>query len=143
VSCNVCHSQPYKNCYACHFGKDKHGLKFFKTQESTINFKIGLNPFRSKKRPEKFVTVRHIPVDQDSFQFYVKDGLTNFDQLPTWKLATPHNIRRQTPQNRSCNACHGNRDLFLLKEDVNEKYLKANKQVIVDPDRIPRKRLED
>jgi len=143
VSCNVCHSQPYKNCYTCHFGKDKNGFKFFKNKKSTINFKIGLNPLRSEKRPEKFVTVRHVPIDQGSFKFYVKNGLTNFDKLPTWKLATPHNIRRKTSQNQTCNACHGNVNLFLLKKDVEKKYLKANKGVIVTPEHIPKKRQSD
>jgi cytochrome c554/c'-like protein len=143
VSCNVCHSQPYKNCYACHFGKDKKGFKFFKTKGSEMNFKIGLNPLKSKKRPESFVPVRHIPVDQDSFKFYVKSGLKNFDRLPTWKMTTPHNIRRQTPQNKTCNACHGNKDMFLLKKDVKRKYVKANKNVIVPKDLIPQKRRDE
>ncbi len=139
VSCNVCHSMPYKNCYACHFGKDKQGLQFFKTEGSTLEFKIGLNPLQSEKRPEKFVTVRHIPVDQGSFKFYVENGLAGFDKLSTWKLATPHNIRRQTPQNKSCNTCHGRADLFLLKKDVKQEYLNANKNVIVPPDSLPKK----
>jgi hypothetical protein len=108
TSCHVCHSMPYKNCYACHVGKDKNGMKYFKTKESFMDFKIGLNPLKSEKRPEKFVTLRHVPVDHGTFDFYVKNGLTNFDKLPTWKTATPHNIRRKTPQNESCNACHGN-----------------------------------
>jgi hypothetical protein len=143
VSCNVCHSQPYKNCYSCHTGKDKLGYKYFKTKGSPLDFKIGINPLQSKKRPEKFVTVRHVPVDQDTFKFYVEDGLKNFDKLPTWKLATPHNIRRQTPQNKTCNSCHGNKDLFLLTKDVKEKYLKANKDVIVSTDMLPEKRRKD
>lgn len=139
VSCNVCHSMPYKNCYGCHFGKDKLGYKFFKTDASTIEFKIGLNPLRSDRRPEKFVTVRHVPVDQKSFRFYVENGLENFSKLPTWKLATPHNIRRKTPQNETCNACHGRADLFLLRKDVKQEYLEANSPVIVSPDQIPGK----
>jgi hypothetical protein len=143
VSCNVCHSQPYKNCYACHTGKDELGYKYFKTKGSPLDFKIGINPLQSKKRPERFVTVRHVPVDQETFEFHVKDGLKNFDRLPTWKLATPHNIRRQTPQNKTCNSCHGNKDLFLLTKDVKEKYLKANKGVIVSTDLIPEKRRKD
>jgi thiosulfate/3-mercaptopyruvate sulfurtransferase len=143
VACQVCHSQPYKNCYACHFGRDKSGLKFFKTKGSYLNFKIGLNPLRTKKRPEKFVLVRHIPVDQESFKFYVKNGLTNFDRLPTWKLATPHNLRRKTSQNETCNSCHGNQMLFLQKTDVKKKYLKANNNVIVPPELIPKKRSRD
>ena len=140
VSCRVCHSQPYLNCSTCHLGDSKAGPGFNTAQSSSILFKIGLNSLRSKERPERFVTVRHIPVDQDSFKFYVKDGLTNFDRLPNWKLTTPHNIRRQTPQNKTCNACHGNKDLFLLKKDVKREYLKANKNVIVPPDLIPKKR---
>jgi thiosulfate/3-mercaptopyruvate sulfurtransferase len=140
VSCHVCHSQPYKNCYSCHVGQDKQGFTYFKTKTPLINFKIGLNPLRSEKRPERFVTVRHVPVDQDSFKFYVNDGLTRFDKMPTWKLATPHDIRRETPQNRTCNACHGNKDLFLQKTDVEEKYMEANKEVVVPSDLIPEKR---
>jgi thiosulfate/3-mercaptopyruvate sulfurtransferase len=139
VSCHVCHSMPYKNCYGCHFGKDDKGKKYYQTEKSTMDFKIGLNPLQSKNRPEKFVTLRHIPVDQNSYKYYVKNGLSRFDNLPTWKLATPHTIRRQTPQNRSCNSCHGNEDLFLRKKDVETKYRNANKKVIVPPDLIPKK----
>lgn len=139
VSCNVCHSMPYKNCYACHVGKDEKGLTFFKNQASVIDFKIGLNPLQSKKRPERFVTVRHIPVDPQTFGFYTEKGLTDFDNLPTWKMATPHNIQRKTPQNRSCNACHEKNDLFLLEQDVRPKYLAANSNVIVPQEMIPKK----
>jgi thiosulfate/3-mercaptopyruvate sulfurtransferase len=98
---------------------------------------------KSPKRPETFVTVRHVPVDQSSFKFYVENGLKNFDRLPTWKMATPHNIRRQTVQNKTCNACHGNSKLFLLAEDVEKKEFNANKIVIVPKDRIPQKRGDD
>lgn len=139
VSCQVCHSMPYKNCYSCHIGKDKQGFKFYKTKGSFMDFKIGLNPLQTENRPEKFVTVRHIPVDQGTFKFYVENGLTNFDKLPTWKLTTPHNIQRQTPQNKACNGCHGNVDLFLQRKDVKPEYLNANKQVIVPPDSVPKK----
>ncbi|MBW2094619.1 MAG: hypothetical protein JRI80_07000 [Deltaproteobacteria bacterium] len=105
-----------------------------------MHFKIGLNPLRSKKRPERFVTLRRVPVAQGTFDFYVKNGLTHFDKLPTWKLATPHNIRRQTPQNKDCNACHGNPELFLLEKDIKAHYANANKTVIVPPELIPKKR---
>lgn len=143
ISCQVCHSQRYKNCYACHLGKDQQGFTYFKTQKSELNFKIGRNPLRTELRPEKFVTLRHAPVDHRSFDVYVKDGLSNFDALPTWKLATPHNIRRQTPQNRTCNACHGNEALFLLQKDVKETYREANRPVIVTREMIPKKRPDD
>jgi len=139
ASCHVCHAQSYNNCSACHVGKDKNGLAFFKTKGSEFNFKIGLNPLRSDKRSEQFVTLRHNPVDPGTFNFYMKDALSNFDALPTWKLATPHNIRRKTPQNASCNACHGNEALFLLEKDVGEAERGANKDVIVPANMIPRK----
>jgi len=137
LSCQVCHAMPYKNCYSCHVGTDGKGLKFFKTEPSTLDFKIGLNPVLSERRPEKFVVLRHVPIDQDTFRFYTEDGLTNFDSLPTWKMATPHTIRRKTPQNETCNNCHGNADLFLRARDVKRKYLNANKKVIVPPEMIP------
>lgn len=139
VSCQVCHAMPYKNCTSCHFGRDKQGLKYFKTEASTMDFKIGLNPLQSQRRPEKYVTLRHVPVDRDSFKFYVENGLTNFDSLPTWKMATPHNIQRKTPQNASCNACHGKASLFLLEKDVVPEYLNANRTVIVAEDQVPAK----
>jgi len=133
------HSVKYKHCYGCHVGKDKQGIKYFKTSRSTIDFKVGLNPLPIAKRPEKFVVVRHIPVDHGTFDFYVESGLPNFDKLPTWKPATPHNIRRKTPQNTTCNSCHGNTDLFLLEKDVEPAYKNANKNVIVAPEMIPKK----
>lgn len=139
TSCHVCHSQPYNNCSSCHVGKDKQGLAFFKTKSSWFDFKIGLNPLKSEKRPEKFVTLRHVPVDTRTFDFYVKDALSNFDTLPTWKLSTPHNIRLKTTQNTSCNACHGNESLFLLAKDVEDSEKEANKNVIVPVNVIPKK----
>jgi len=83
--------------------------------------------------------LRHIPVDRGTFDYYVKDGLSNFDTLPTWKLATPHNIRRKTSQNSHCNACHGNESLFLLEKDVEDKEKEANRGVVVPANLIPRK----
>jgi hypothetical protein len=138
ASCHVCHSQPYNNCASCHVGKDKNGLAYYKTKGSWFDFKIGLNPLLSEKRPERFVTLRHVPVDRHTFDFYVKNALTNFDNLPTWKLATPHNVLRKTPQNSSCNACHGNESLFLLDKDVEDAEKQANKGVIVPADLVPR-----
>jgi thiosulfate/3-mercaptopyruvate sulfurtransferase len=139
LSCQVCHSMPYKNCYTCHVGRDEQGLAYYKTKGSMLSFKIGLNPLQSEKRPEKFVPVRHVPVDPNTFKYYGDIKLANFDALPTWKLATPHNIRRQTPQNKSCNACHGNHQLFLSKNDVKPEYFKANAKVIVPPEMVPQK----
>jgi thiosulfate/3-mercaptopyruvate sulfurtransferase len=80
-----------------------------------------------------------VPADRETFGFYVKDALTNFDAVPTWKLATPHNIRRKTPQNSNCNACHGNESLFLLEKDVADGEKEANKEVMVPNNLVPKK----
>lgn len=139
VTCQVCHSQSYKNCATCHVASDPSGQPYFKNKSVWIDFTIGFNPIRSPDRPEKFTLLRHIPVDRDTFAHYVDNGLTNFDQVPTWKHATPHNIRRQTPQNKNCNNCHGKPELFLLKKNVAEVELQANKTVIVPEKDIPKR----
>jgi thiosulfate/3-mercaptopyruvate sulfurtransferase len=131
LSCQVCHSTTYKNCYSCHVGLEN-GTAYFKTAESQMMFKIGHNPLQSDDRPWKYVPVRHVPVDPDSFNYYGENLLPNFDALPTWKYATPHNIQRITPQNESCNACHGNAEFFLTAEDVEPDEIEANRDVIVE-----------
>lgn len=139
ASCYVCHAQAYTNCYSCHVSKTKEGQKYFETESHSLAFKIGLNYRKSERYPDKYITVRHVPVDSGTFRSYLKDGLRNFDKLPTWKMATPHNIQRKTPQNSACNNCHANNDLFLLETNVRTNYLKANRSVIVSEDQIPKK----
>jgi hypothetical protein len=136
VSCQVCHAQAYTNCSDCHI--DPAGATFDKTLREWNTFKIGRNPFISEERPEKFVTVRRIPAQKDLFKGFVPDGLSNFDTLPTWMPATPHNIQRQTVQNKSCNACHGQWDLYLMTKDVESSDRVANRPVIVPPKNIPK-----
>jgi len=131
MSCQVCHSTTYKQCYGCHVGVED-GTAYFKIEPSEMSFKIGLNPIQSPDRPWKYVTVRHVPVDRDSFDYYGENLLPNYDALPTWKYATPHNIQRITPQNESCNTCHGNADFFLTADDVAPDEQEANKDVIVE-----------
>ena len=133
VDCAVCHvSGSYKNCYNCHVGVDTNGLAYFKTDDSQMTFKIGRNPLKSDERPWDYVLVRHVPVVADTFAFYGEGLLPTFDNLPTWKYATPHNIQRITPQNQSCESCHGNPELFLLADDVDPGERDANAAVIVD-----------
>ena len=131
LSCQVCHSAAYKNCYGCHVGVDD-GVPGFTLESAQLAFKIGRNPIQGRYRPWKYVPVRHVPVARDSFSDYGENLLPNFDALPTWKYATPHTIQRITPQNESCNACHGNADVFLTAGDVAPEELNANRRVIVE-----------
>jgi thiosulfate/3-mercaptopyruvate sulfurtransferase len=131
VSCQVCHSTTYKNCYSCHVAQEE-GVPFFKIEPSVMGFKIGYNPLQSEDRPWKYVPVRHVPIDPESFAYYGDDLLPNFDALPTWKYATPHTIQRNTPQTETCDACHGNAELFLTADDVLPEELEANQDVIIE-----------
>jgi hypothetical protein len=138
LSCQVCHSVEYKNCYNCHVSIGSNGAPKYETDESVMDFKIGLNPQRSPDRPYKYVVVRHVPVAPDTFSYYGDDLLPDFDDVSTWKYATPHAIQRNTPQNASCDSCHGQAELFLTEDDVAEDERAANQDVIVqtvpDPD---------
>jgi thiosulfate/3-mercaptopyruvate sulfurtransferase len=131
LSCQACHSSTYKNCYGCHVAQQE-GTPYYEVEPSVMAFKIGRNPLVSPERPWKYVPLRHVPIARDSFAYYGDDLLGNFDALPTWKYATPHNIQRVTPQNETCGACHGNAELFLTADDVAQDELEANRDVIVE-----------
>ncbi len=131
LSCQVCHSVAYKNCYNCHVYKADDGTPYFKSDPSQMQLKIGYNPARSSDRPWEYVLLRHVPIARDTFAFYGDNLLPNFDQRSTWTYATPHNIQRITPQNETCNSCHGNAEVFLTAADVPEDELSANRGVIV------------
>jgi len=137
LSCYVCHSVAYKNCYSCHVGKDKKGLPYFKTAKSEMMFKIGLNQKPDKLHPYKYVLLRHVPVSRHTFDFYVKDALVDFDKIPTWKMATPHNIQKLTPQNSQCKNCHTNKEFFLREKDLLPEEKKANQSVVVPENILP------
>jgi thiosulfate/3-mercaptopyruvate sulfurtransferase len=138
MSCQVCHSTTYKNCYSCHVAQQD-GVPYYQIEPSVMDFKIGRNPLQSEERPWKYVPLRHVPIDPESFHYYGENLLPNFDALPTWKYATPHNIQRITPQNETCQSCHGNAEFFLTADDVLSEELEANEEVIVEdvPFEIP------
>ncbi len=133
MSCQVCHAITYTSCDGCHVAiSEKTGNPFFETQATYMTFFIGRNPLKSDQRPYEYVTVRHVPVAETSFQFYGANLLSNFNTLPTWAYATPHNIQRKTPQNASCEACHENTAIFLTADKVRAEELEANQGVIVE-----------
>lgn len=133
VSCQVCHSVSYTSCDSCHVSiSEETGRPRFETQGTYSTFFIGLNPYQSEERPYTYVLLRHIPVDPESFAFYGEDLMPNFDAAPTWTYTTPHNIQLQTPQNSSCDACHGNADIFLTSDKIAENELEANRDVYVE-----------
>jgi hypothetical protein len=140
LSCQVCHAQPYANCFGCHVGLDGRGLAYFKNPEEKELLRIGLNPAPDSDRPEKWIIVRRVPVVEDSFEYYGTDLLTRFGELNNWKYSSPHNIQRITAQNRECNNCHGNEDIFLTSEKVLPGMRKSNGSIIVPDTMVPGKR---
>lgn len=136
LACQVCHSMPYKNCYNCHVGIEERGLE----HPSRIDFRIGRNPIKSDTRPWDYVLVRHAPIAPTSFDDWEPGALTNYTSEPTWKYASPHNIRVETPQNEGCDACHGHAELFLTEAYIDSliaegvmfsEEIEANQGVIV------------
>ncbi len=100
LACYVCHSQPYTNCINCHTegvwkSEDPQGYAEFP------GFRIGHNSGNwpgHDPEEEEWVVVRHIPISQDSFSPWGWESLANWNAFETWELASPHNIRRITPQ---------------------------------------------
>jgi len=138
LSCQVCHSVSYASCDGCHVQtSDETGNPYFSTEGTYLTFFIGLNPLKSDERPYDYVPLRHVPVAPTSYSFYTGSEMSNFDALPTWVYATPHNIQRETPQNASCEACHGNADIFLTADKVQESELTSNQTVIVPDVPLP------
>jgi len=131
LSCQVCHSVSYKNCYDCHVSIDEKGVPCRTSGPSEMHFEIGRNPIRSAERPYTYVALRHVPTCVGTCDYYAEDLFPNFNALPTWKFATPHNIQLHTPQNESCNACHGNKEIFLTEEDISPADREANMGVVV------------
>lgn len=118
LSCQVCHSQTYKSCNGCHVGGD--GI----TGSSYGTFKIGQNYMRSDRHDYDYIAVRHIPIAPTTFEEWgVTLGDADYSSAPTWKMATPHNIRKWTPQTevedgQMCfQNCHSS-DLYLQEADI-------------------------
>jgi thiosulfate/3-mercaptopyruvate sulfurtransferase len=130
LSCYVCHSAgPVKTCTGCHEGYNAEGSRF-RTSDVSYVFKIGTNPNPTEDYPYEYVTVRKVPTVEDSFEGF---GVTleNYDAVPSWKMSTPHNIRKTTRYNRSCDSCHGHPELFLSEEDLGPNPSEADLSVVV------------
>lgn len=128
VACQVCHAQPYQNCFDCHTGEED-GTYFRRAGFKEMMLRIGRNT--AKDYPYGVVTLRHNPVARGSFDHYGAKLLPHHDRHPNWKTAAPHNIRRVTPQNRSCAACHADEALFLDHRSLRPDGPAANRDAII------------
>jgi len=144
LSCQVCHSQDYKNCNKCHVGGT--GIR----EPSYLSFKIGKNPIPAEREYE-YVTLRHIPIDVDTYSPWGVGDLVNFESMPTWKYSSPHNIQlltdrtsvmTETGREVSCDPCHNTPDVggyFLRQADLDTMSAReaAANQPFIVPDGPP------
>lgn len=130
LECQVCHSVPYNNCWDCHVTLTPEG-KYGSKSDNKLDFKIALNPEQDERYPWKYVLVRHVPTARDMLAAKSEGLLTNFDQVPNYKLTTPHNIQKLTPQNFKCQNCHNNKKFFLTEDDIKETDPAANYDYVV------------
>lgn len=87
--------------------------------------------------PHQYTLMRHVPTTPTMMDRLARltSTLVNFDRIPTWKPATPHNIQRVTARSRTCDACHNNANLFLRLQDLDPKGSQANGRVVTAPPR--------
>ncbi|MDP6511545.1 MAG: hypothetical protein QGH23_10115 [Dehalococcoidia bacterium] len=127
LSCHVCHSAgSVETCLGCHEGFQD-GQRYRSSEKTEYIFKIGLNPNPTEAHPYTCVTVRKVPTVRDTFAYFGVE-LSSFDEVPTWKMSTPHNIRKTTPQNKSCDSCHGHTELFLTEADLRPRDSEADQR---------------
>ncbi len=123
VSCSSCHtSGEYQNCYGCHQGK---------VAASKPGLILGLNPHDKKT----VTTLRLIPTVKGTFR-HVGNKMENFDRLPNYWDAVPHNIQKQTERTQSCDVCHVEKKGFLTRENMLKNGSKANDGLIYTPKSI-------
>ena len=141
-NCQTCHSQDYNNCGSCHVGTDE-GARVASHQK----FKIGMNPI-SDIKPYKMATLRQSLMAPDSWDHYGISNLNNFNEKPTYKYTTPHNIIRWTARTDTskitldenveqplcAQACHiykdsdgniKNKQYYLFESDLIESWEKS------------------
>ena len=132
LSCSTCHSQLYRNCNSCHVGGD--GI----TGDPYFALKIGKNS-NPQDRSYAWVTLRHIPITNDTYGPWGFSDLPFYDAMPTWKYTMPHNMVKNTPQTAmdttatiACaGSCHNNESIFLRPADIVPEEVNANANVVV------------
>ena len=115
------------------------------------DFKIALNPLTDAKPGFKFAVVRHTLMAPDSWSLYGLPNLSNFNVLPVFNYATPHNIirwtsRTQVESGKSCNDnCHikkegtdyRNKNLYLFDSDFKFDWERSSSSTMTVDGKLP------
>lgn len=138
--CQICHSQDYNSCGACHI-KEGHA-----EIEAFMDFKIALNTIPDVK-PHKFALVRRTLAYPDNWVGYGEDlAYSDFEAFPTFNYTTPHNIlkwteRTEVENGASCaSQCHirneggtlVNAEFYLWSDSLNSWEVEATEPYTVD-----------
>lgn len=142
-NCQVCHSQDYNNCGACHI-KDSHA-----DYGPYQDFKIAMNPIPDVKDKYEISLIRRTLAHPDNWTGYGEElAYSNFDEFPTYNYTTPHNILKwtsRTSETGSCSQnCHiredgdsiVNKNLYLFKSDLLDWEMSATEVITMD-DQLP------
>ena len=117
VSCTACHTATgYRQCSSCHVGEGA---------TSNPAIVLGDNP----RIPGQLTTLRLIPTVRTTFE---KAGIhqENFDVLPNYWDAVPHNIQKRTDRTRDCGTCHGEYLYFLEEANLPKNGSTKNLELI-------------
>lgn len=117
VSCSACHvTSEYRQCSNCHEG-------------SGATAKPGLVLGKSPRNPKELTTLRLIPTVRDTFK-HAGVTMSNYDSLPNYWDAVPHNLAKRTDRTRDCNACHVEGAHYLQASDLPEGLSLKNLELV-------------
>lgn len=132
LSCQVCHAQANNNCFECHLDEKADGSGLASSSEKKIMFRVGYNPIVSEERPYKYVTLRHVPGQENMLEVVGDDLMPKYNTKTNWKYSPTHNIQKSTFQNESCESCHENTKIWLSEKDFRETDSTLNETLIPD-----------
>ncbi|MEN8007486.1 MAG: hypothetical protein ABFS42_10750 [Candidatus Krumholzibacteriota bacterium] len=122
LQCQICHSQPYRNCTGCHNTVDgtvydeEFNLKIARNDPTAFPYRQD-NPYRPDNKGYDFVLVRHVPVARNTYEHWGLVDMPNYTGKPTWLYTSPHNIVKNTPRAADCGSCHDS-DFYLKTSDL-------------------------
>lgn len=117
VSCTACHvGTGYRQCASCHLGEGA---------TSNPSIVLGMNP----RKEGQLTTLRLIPTVRKTFE-PAGVAQSNFDSLPNYWDAVPHNVKKRTERTRDCALCHYEQENYLTEEKLPEGGSRANLKLI-------------
>ena len=103
----------------------------FRNRSHLFHVPDRVEPQPQLTRPYKYVPLRHVPAIAGRFRLLRGEPAPKLNAPANLGLCHTAQYPAKTPQTESCNACHGNSDIFLTVEKINPEEIEANLPVIV------------